>query len=33
LIRQLFSKLGLSAEYDRTDQRVQSVVRTGRMAV
>jgi hypothetical protein len=33
LIRQLFSKLGLSAEYDRTDQRVQAVVRTGRMAV
>ncbi len=33
LVRQLFSKLGLSAEYDRTDQRVQAVVRTGRMAV
>ncbi|MCS3634863.1 hypothetical protein GGP57_002196 [Salinibacter ruber] len=33
LISQLFSKLGLSAEYDRTDPRVQSVVRTGRMAV
>jgi hypothetical protein len=32
LIRQLFSKLGLSAEYDRTDPRVQSVVHTGRMA-
>jgi len=33
LIRQLFSKLGLSAEYDRADPRVQAVVRTGRMAV
>lgn len=33
LIGHLFSKLGLSAEYDRTDPRVQSVVRTGRMAV
>jgi hypothetical protein len=33
LIRQLFSKLGLSAEYDRTDPRVQSVIHTGRMAV
>jgi len=33
LIGQLFSKLGLSAEYDRTDPRVQAVVRTGRMAV
>jgi len=33
LIKQLFSKLGLSAEYDRTDPRVQAVVRTGRMAV
>jgi len=33
LIRQLFSKLGLSAEYDRKDPRVQSVVHTGRMAV
>ena len=33
LIRQLFSKLGLSAEYDRTDPRVQSVIQTGRMAV
>lgn len=32
LIRQLFSKLGLSAEYARTDPRVQSVVHTGRMA-
>lgn len=31
LIRQLFSKLGLSAEYDRTDPRIQSVVHTGRM--
>jgi hypothetical protein len=33
LIRQLFSKLGLSAEYDRTDPRIQSVIHTGRMAV
>jgi cysteinyl-tRNA synthetase len=33
LIRQLFSKLGLSAEYDRTDQRIQLVIHTGRMAV
>jgi hypothetical protein len=33
LIRQLFSKLGLSAEYDQTDPRVQSVIHTGRMAV
>ena len=33
LIKQLFSKLGLSAEYDRTAPRVQAVVRTGRMAV
>ncbi|MCS3708349.1 hypothetical protein GGP59_003367 [Salinibacter ruber] len=33
LIGRLFSKLGLSAEYDRTDPRVQSVVHTGRMAV
>ncbi|MCS4134320.1 transposase [Salinibacter ruber] len=33
LIGRLFSKLGLSAEYDRTDSRIQSVVHTGRMAV
>ena len=33
LIGRLFSKLGLSAEYDRMDARIQSVVRTGRMAV
>ncbi|WP_263840535.1 transposase [Salinibacter sp.] len=33
LIGRLFSKLGLSAEYDRKDRRVQAVVRTGRMAV
>ena len=33
LIGRLFSKLGLSAEYDRMDTRIQSVVRTGRMAV
>jgi hypothetical protein len=32
LIGRLFSKLGLSAEYDR-NPRVQSVVRTGRIAV
>jgi hypothetical protein len=33
LIGHLFAKLGLSAEYDRMDPRIQSVVRTGRMAV
>ena len=33
LIGRIFSKLGLSAEYDRMDPRVQSVVHTGRMAV
>jgi hypothetical protein len=33
LIGRLFSKLGLSAEYDRMDPRVKSVVRTGRIAV
>jgi len=33
LIGRLFSKLGLSAEYDRMDPRIQSVVHTGRMAV
>jgi hypothetical protein len=33
LIGRLFSKLGLSAEYDRMDSRIQSVVHTGRMAV
>jgi hypothetical protein len=32
LIDHLFTKLGLSAEYDRMDPRIQSVVRTGRMA-
>ena len=33
LIGRLFSKLGLSAEYDRMDPRIQSVIHTGRMAV
>ena len=33
LIGRLFCKLGLSAEYDRMDPRIQSVVHTGRMAV
>ena len=33
LIRQLFSKLGLSAEFDRSDPWIQEVVQTGRMAV
>lgn len=33
LIGHLFAKLSLSAEYDRMDPRIQSVVRTGRMAV
>ncbi|WP_158666589.1 transposase [Salinibacter altiplanensis] len=33
LIERLLSKLGLSAEYDRKDPRVQAVIRTGRMAV
>jgi hypothetical protein len=33
LIGELFSKLGLNAEYDRMDPRIQSVVHTGRMAV
>ena len=33
LVGRLLSKLGLSAEYDRTDLRIQSVVHTGRMAV
>jgi len=32
LIGKLFSKLGLSAEYDRMDPRIQSVIHTGRMA-
>ena len=32
LIGRLLSKLGLSAEYDRMDPRVKSVVRTGRIA-
>lgn len=33
LIGRLFSKLGLSAKYDRTDPRIQSVIHTGRMEV
>ena len=33
LVDHLLSQLGLSAEYDRTDPRIQSVIRTGRMAV
>ena len=33
LVGRLFSKLDLSAEYDRMDPRIQSVVHTGRMAV
>ena len=33
LIGRLFSRLGLNAEYDRMDTRIQSVIRTGRMAV
>ena len=33
LIGRLFCKLGLSAEYDRIDPRIQSVIHTGRMAV
>ena len=33
LIGRLFCKLGLSAEYDRMDPRIQSVIHTGRMAV
>ena len=33
LVGRLFSKLSLSAEYDRMDPRIQSVVHTGRMAV
>ena len=33
LIGELFSKLGINAEYDRMDPRIQSVVHTGRMAV
>ena len=32
LIGRLLTKLGLSAEYDRKDRRVQAVVHTGRMA-
>ncbi len=32
-IGRLFSKLSLSAEYDRMDLRIQSVVHTGRMAI
>lgn len=33
LIDRLLCKLGLSAEFDRSDPRIQEVVRTGRMAV
>jgi len=33
LVGHLLSQLGLSAEYDQTDPRIQSVIRTGRMAV
>lgn len=33
LIDRLLSKLGLCAEFDRSDPRLQEVVRTGRMAV
>ena len=33
LIGRLFSKLGLSAEFDRSDPRIQEVVQIGRMAV
>ena len=33
LVGHLLSQLGLSAEYDRTDPRIQSVIRTGRMAL
>jgi hypothetical protein len=33
LINRLLSKLGLCAEFDRSDPRLQEVVRTGRMAV
>lgn len=33
LIGRLFCKLGFSAEYDRMDARIQSVIHTGRMAV
>jgi len=33
LIGRLLSKLGLSAEFERSDPRIQKVVRTGRMAV
>jgi len=33
LISRLFSKLGLSAEFDRADPRIEEVVRIGHMAV
>jgi len=33
LVDRLLSKLGLSAEFERSDPRIQEVVRTGRMAV
>ena len=33
LIDRLLSKLGLQAEFDRSDPRLQEVVRTGRMTV
>jgi hypothetical protein len=33
LINRLFSKLGLSAEFDRADPRIEEVVRIGHMAV
>lgn len=33
LVDRLLSKLGLRAEFERSDPRIQEVVRTGRMAV
>jgi hypothetical protein len=33
LISRLFSKLGLNAEFDRADPRIEEVVRIGHMAV
>jgi hypothetical protein len=33
LVDRLLSKLGLSAEFERSDPRIQEVVRTGRVAV
>ena len=33
LIGRLFSKLGLRAEFDESDPRIQDVVQIGRMAV